>query len=289
MIDELPKLMGILNVTPDSFSDGGDVASLDAAMRRAERLIESGAAILDVGGESTRPGADPVDEATELDRVVPVIEAITAKFDTPVSIDTTKSRVAEAALSAGACMVNDISGLTFDENMASVCAEADCEVVCMHIQGTPRTMQDSPIYKSVVEDVCDWLAGRVTDLRACGVNPGKITLDPGIGFGKTAEHNLQLLSNVARIRALGFPVLVGHSRKRFLKSLLNRPVEERLGRNDRRIHRTGHAARRHPPRSRRSGCAGRAGRMAGGDEARSQFVTARCREVAHRCSCRQSS
>ena len=223
-----PLLMGIVNVTPDSFSDGGQFIERDAAVEHALQLAEDGADILDVGGESTRPGSEPVDEAEELRRVVGVIETLRSQTDALISIDTTKSEVARQTLAAGADIVNDISGLTFDSAMPEVCASSDCGVICMHIKGTPQTMQDDPAYEDVVSDVSSFLSDRLSALEAAGIARERIATDPGIGFGKTAQHNVELLSNVAALRGLGRPVLIGHSRKRFLAKVLCRPVEERM-------------------------------------------------------------
>ena len=224
-----PLLMGILNVTPDSFSDGGRYTDPAAALEQARTLVAAGAAIIDVGGESTRPGAEPVGEAEELRRVCPVIEAIAGcrgLSGTLVSIDTTKAAVAAAALEAGAHIVNDISGLTFDPAMPAVAAASECGIVAMHIRGRPQTMQDDPRYDDVVADVDRWLAERLAVLEAAGIDRERVLLDPGIGFGKTAAHNLALLRATSQLRA-SRPLLVGHSRKRFLKHVLGREVEER--------------------------------------------------------------
>jgi dihydropteroate synthase len=223
-----PRLMGIVNVTPDSFSDGGDYLDVDAAVEHALQLVEDGADILDIGGESTRPGAALVPADEELKRVIPVIERLSGSVSLPISIDTSKAAVARAALDAGAAVVNDISGLTFDPLMIDTCAASDCGVVCMHIQGDPRTMQLNPHYDDVVQEVREHLARRLDDLERRGINRERVVIDPGIGFGKTAEHNLELLSNIAALRSLGRPVLIGHSRKSFLKKLLGRPIDERL-------------------------------------------------------------
>ena len=222
-----PRLMGIVNVTPDSFSDGGRLSTVDAAVAHALDLAAAGAAMLDVGGESTRPGAEPVEEEEELRRVVPVIRALAGRTPVSVSIDTTKAAVAAAALDAGASVVNDVSGLTHDPAMTPLCAERGCGVVAMHMVGTPRTMQNDPRYDDVLAEVVAHLAARLDALAAAGVRREAIVTDPGIGFGKTAAHNLALLRGVPTLRALGRPVLIGHSRKRFLKSLLGREVEER--------------------------------------------------------------
>jgi dihydropteroate synthase len=220
--------MGILNVTPDSFSDGGQWATVDAAVERGLELVAEGADILDVGGESTRPGSDPVPADEELRRVIPVIERLSKRTAIALSVDTSKAEVAQRALEAGAAIVNDISGLGGDPDMAGVCAASDCGIVLMHMQGTPQTMQRDPQYEDVVREVRDYLARRLEDLAGRGIAPERIVLDPGVGFGKTAAHNLELLQNVAEFHALGRPVLIGHSRKKFLQKVLGRPVEERL-------------------------------------------------------------
>lgn len=226
---QLPVLMGILNVTPDSFSDGGQYASVADAVTHALKLIQDGADIIDIGGESTRPGAASVSLQEELDRTIPVIEAVFAETGIPISIDTTKSQVAREALQAGACIVNDISGMTFDVDMLPVCAQADAAVCVMHIQGTPQTMQQNPMYSDVVGEVTEFLQQRLQACLQAGMDVNRICLDPGIGFGKTAEHNLQLMHAIAELReSLQRPILIGHSRKRFLSRLLGRPVEERL-------------------------------------------------------------
>lgn len=225
----LPLLMGILNVTPDSFSDGGEHNTVDAAVRHGLQLAADGADIIDIGGESTRPGADPVSTSEELQRTIPVIEQLTAATDIPVSIDTTKAVVAERAIAAGARIVNDISGLTFDDNMPAVCRDTQAGVCLMHILGTPQTMQDDPVYEDVVRDVTEHLQRRMDECCRAGIAAERLCLDPGIGFGKTANHNLQLLRSAADLRKqLQRPLLIGHSRKRFLSRLLGRPVEERL-------------------------------------------------------------
>lgn len=220
--------MGILNVTPDSFSDGGEVTDRDAAVKKGLRLIEQGADILDIGGESTRPGSDPVPLEEELRRVVPVVEQLANQTDVPISVDTTKAEVARQSLAAGAAIINDISGLTFDPEMIPLAAETGAGVICMHIQGTPQTMQDNPTYDDVIVDLKNWFQERLQELLSAGIEPGSIVLDPGIGFGKTAEHNLQILSHIREFQDLGYPILIGHSRKRFLSKLLGRDVEERL-------------------------------------------------------------
>jgi len=220
--------MGIVNATPDSFSDGGSFLEPAAAVDRALLLVGEGAQIIDIGGESTRPGAQPVAIDEELRRVIPVVELLARQSDVLISIDTTKSLVARAALDAGAHIVNDISGLMFDSEMPHVCAATGAGVICMHIRGTPQTMQDDPHYENVVEDVRGFLESRLIELEQMGISRRQVVTDPGIGFGKTAEHNLELLGNIGRFRSLGRPVCIGHSRKRFLNKLLGRPVDERL-------------------------------------------------------------
>lgn len=223
----LPRLIGILNVTPDSFSDGGSCTSIEAAVRRAEELVAAGADLLDVGGESTRPGAESVCLEEELRRVVPVVKELVGRVEIPISVDTTKAAVAAAALEAGAEIINDVSGLTLDPEMAAVCRDHDAGVVCMHSRGTPQTMQIDPRYDDVVGEIETFFSERLESLDAAGIPPERVVLDPGIGFGKTAAHNLDLLAASERFRRLGRPLLVGHSRKRFLKAVLGRPVEER--------------------------------------------------------------
>ncbi|MBI1314852.1 dihydropteroate synthase [bacterium] len=219
--------MGIVNVTPDSFSDGGQFLAQGAAVRHALQLVADGADILDIGGESTRPGAERVSIDEELRRVVGVIAELRPQTERLISIDTTRAEVAREALAAGADIVNDISGLTFDLAMTDVCAGSDCGVIAMHILGTPQTMQNDPQYDNVVVDVTAWLQQRLDDLTRQGIAAERVALDPGIGFGKTAEHNVELLAHISTLRSLGRPVLIGHSRKRFLAKVLGRPVEER--------------------------------------------------------------
>ncbi len=220
--------MGILNVTPDSFSDGGRWNSVDAAVRHAQQLAEEGADIIDVGGESTRPGAARVEEEEELRRTIPVIRELASALSVPLSIDTTRSRVARQAVEAGAVIVNDISGLTFDPDIVEVCRDSQVGVCLMHLIGTPQTMQNNPQYDDVVHDVTDWLKRRVDACEQQGIEPDRICVDPGIGFGKTARHNVELLNAAGTMQQeLGRPLLVGHSRKRFLAHLLGRPVDER--------------------------------------------------------------
>ncbi len=212
-----PVLMGVLNVTPDSFSDGGEFFGKEVAAAWAAAMLEDGAEIIDVGGESTRPGSDPVSPEEEARRVIPVVQEILAEHpDAIVSIDTYRSETAEPALEAGARIVNDVSALRADPRMAGVVAEADCPVILMHMLGEPKTMQRGPRYDDVVREVRDFLAERAEHAIAEGVEPEKIIVDPGIGFGKTLDHNLALLYHLDALAELGFPVLVGTSRKSFI-------------------------------------------------------------------------
>ncbi|WP_437192271.1 dihydropteroate synthase [Planctomicrobium sp. SH527] len=223
-----PKIMGIVNVTPDSFSDGGQWASTQAAVEHALQLIEQGADLLDIGGESTRPFSEPVSEEEELRRVIPVIEALSSQTQVPISVDTMKAVVAKESLAAGAVIVNDISGLEFDSRMVDVCAASDCGVILMHMQGTPQTMQVDPHYDCVVTEVQQYLNDRLQVLEKSGIPSDRLMIDPGVGFGKKAQHNLEILSSIEKFRQGGRPVLIGHSRKGFLKKLVGRPVDERL-------------------------------------------------------------
>ena len=215
-----PLLMGILNVTPDSFSDGGQFLDAAAAVAHARALVADGADLLDVGGESTRPGAAPVSGEEEIARVFPVIRRLVDEIEVPISIDTRKACVAQAAIDAGAEIINDVSGLESDPQMVGVAAATGAGVCVMHVQGTPETMQTNPTYANVVADVRRYLCERRDALVAAGVARERICLDPGIGFGKTYEHNLALLQSCHALHALGCPVLVGHSRKSFLGKLL---------------------------------------------------------------------
>lgn len=218
-----PNIMGILNVTPDSFSDGGLFNAPDAALAQARAMVADGADIIDIGGESTRPGAVTVDMADEIARTAPVIAAIRAQDQTPVSIDTRKAAVAQAAIEAGASMVNDVSALSYDTDIAQVVAAADVPCCLMHAQGTPETMQDDPSYDDVTLDVFDDINARVLAAEAAGIRRSQIIVDPGIGFGKTLGHNLDLLKNLAIFHGLGCPVLLGASRKRFIGTIGNAP------------------------------------------------------------------
>jgi len=222
-----PRIMGILNVTPDSFSDGGRFNRLDDALRRAETLVEQGADMLDIGGESTRPGAQPVTEQEEIDRVVPVIEAVAARSEVPISIDTSKPGVMRAAVAAGACLINDVNALRADGALAAA-AGAGVPVCLMHMQGEPRSMQKSPRYADVVAEVRDFLLARAQACMAAGIARDDIWIDPGFGFGKTLQHNLDLLRHLPTLVETGFPVLIGISRKSMLGALTGRDVDRRL-------------------------------------------------------------
>jgi dihydropteroate synthase len=215
-----PMLMGVINVTPDSFSDGGRFLGVDAAVEQGKRLADEGADLLDVGGESTRPYADAIATEEELRRVVPVIERLTREVDVPISIDTSKAAVARAALAVGAEVINDVTGLEGDPEMIGVALETGAGVCAMHMQGTPQTMQDDPRYENVVEEILEYLRRRRDALLAAGIDCERICLDPGIGFGKTHQHNLTLMAHCGQFHELGAPVLVGHSRKGFLRKLL---------------------------------------------------------------------
>ncbi len=223
----MTEVMGIVNVTPDSFSDGGRYLDAEAAIAHGRELLAAGADILDVGGESTRPGAAEVGAGEERDRVIPVIEAL-AGDGARVSVDTSKAEVAAAALEAGAAIVNDVTALG-DPEMAAVCADAGCGLILMHMKGTPRTMQDDPVYGDVVAEVRDFLAERLAVATAAGVDAGLVWLDPGIGFGKTVDHNLELLGRLDRLAELGRPLVVGASRKNFIGVVTGREVGDRLG------------------------------------------------------------
>ncbi|WP_101065369.1 dihydropteroate synthase [Roseovarius salinarum] len=219
-----PRLMGILNVTPDSFSDGGEHATFDRAVAHALSMTAAGADMIDVGGESTRPGATEIPASREIDRAVPVIAAVAKDLGAPISIDTRKTAVARAARDAGAALVNDVSAFTFDDGLAPFCAEERLPVCAMHAQGDPQTMQDNPSYDDVLLDVYDFLSGRVAALEAAGIPRDAILVDPGIGFGKTQSHNLALLARLSLFHGLGCPVLLGASRKRFIGDIGRAPT-----------------------------------------------------------------
>ncbi|HEX2129016.1 MAG TPA: dihydropteroate synthase [Solirubrobacterales bacterium] len=227
----MAQVMGIVNVTPDSFSDGGLFLDAERAIQHGRELAAEGAEILDIGGESTRPGAEPVPVAAELERTEPVVRALTAPDGpgVPVSIDTSKAEVAAAALDAGAAIVNDVTALRADPDLGALCAERGCEVVLMHMLGEPRTMQDNPVYDDVVADVKSFLAGRIETAVAAGIAEEKISIDPGVGFGKTLVHNLELLRRLDELAELGRPLVVGTSRKRFIGALTGRDVGDRVG------------------------------------------------------------
>lgn len=213
-------IMGILNVTPDSFSDGGLYFDRDKAIEQAIRLVEDGADILDIGGESTRPGSEPVSTEEEIRRTIPVIEAISKKVNIPVSIDTYKSEVARRAIEAGASMVNDISGLRFDPEMAGVVAAYNVPVIIMHIKGKPKDMQEKPFYEALIPEIMDYLRVSIRIAIDSGIAEDKIIIDPGIGFGKTFEHNLKIINNLKEFTSLGMPVAIGVSRKAFIGKIL---------------------------------------------------------------------
>ncbi len=221
-------LMGVVNVTPDSFSDGGRHATTEAAVAAGERLAAEGADLIDLGGESTRPGSEPVPVELEISRVVPVVERLARLVDVPISVDTTKARVLEEAARAGASFANDVSGLTFDPEMAPTLARLGLPVCLMHIRGVPRTMQAAPSYLDLVGEVMEGLQASMDVAGRHGIAAEKIVVDPGLGFGKTAEHNLFLLRNLGQLRSLGRPVLVGASRKSFIGKITGRAVGERL-------------------------------------------------------------
>lgn len=222
-------VMGVLNVTPDSFSDGGHFIDADAAVAQARQMAEDGVDILDIGGESTRPYADPVPLEIELDRVLPVVEAVRFELpNVPISIDTYKAEVADRALSAGADLVNDVSALRFDADMARVVAEAGVPVVLMHMAGTPQTMQDDPHYDDVVAEISQFLEQRMEWAQDQGIDSSQIVIDPGIGFGKRPEDNVEIVRRLKEFKALSRPLLLGTSRKSFLGAMTQRPPSERL-------------------------------------------------------------
>ncbi|WP_368346001.1 dihydropteroate synthase [Pelagovum sp. HNIBRBA483] len=223
MAMDRPQLMGILNVTPDSFSDGGLFLGADAALAQAQAMEAAGAAIIDIGGESTRPGAKEVEITEEIRRTAPVIAAIRAGSDIPISIDTRKADVAQAAIAAGATLVNDVAAFTFDPALAAVTADAGLPVCLMHAQGRPDTMQDNPRYDDVLLDVYDFLEARLKAAEAAGIPRTKVVVDPGIGFGKTLQHNVTLLRGLSLFHSLGAPILLGASRKRFIAEISDAP------------------------------------------------------------------
>lgn len=227
----VPQVMGILNVTPDSFSDGGQFNQLDAALKQVEKMIEAGATIIDIGGESTRPGAEDVTESEELARTIPVIEAIASRFDTIISIDTSKPTVMREAVSAGAGLINDVRSLSLDGAMevAKQCVDQyGCVVSLMHMQGTPRSMQNAPRYDDVVDEVSCFLKEKIDWCVSNGIARENIIADPGFGFGKSVNHNFELLAHLNRLKHLAVPIFVGMSRKSMIGSLLDAQVEQRL-------------------------------------------------------------
>ncbi|TNF97981.1 MAG: dihydropteroate synthase [Gammaproteobacteria bacterium] len=219
--------MGILNVTPDSFSDGGQYTHIDQAVKRAFEMVDEGAAVIDIGGESTRPGAGAVSAQQEINRVIPVIERLASELDTPVSIDTSKPEVMQAAVDAGACMINDVYALR-QPGALEMAVQLQVPVCLMHMQGEPRTMQDNPQYDDVVADVRDFLSARVDAVIQAGLPSNQIIIDPGFGFGKTLEQNYQLLAGMSALSTIGCPILAGISRKSMIGNLLNVATEERV-------------------------------------------------------------
>ena len=212
--------MGIVNVTPDSFSDGGKYNSIDKAVAHGERLFREGADILDIGGESTRPFSDPVPAGDEIQRVIPVIRELVRRVPIPVSIDTKKAVVAKEAIAAGASIVNDISAMKADPDMAEIVAKAGVPIVLMHMKGTPKTMQEAPAYNDLIPDITKFLTEAIAYAQRCGIDKAKIIIDPGIGFGKTVSHNLTLINNLAAFNDLDTPLLIGPSRKAFIRAIL---------------------------------------------------------------------
>lgn len=221
-------VMGVVNVTPDSFSDGGRFFEIDRAREHALAMVEAGADVIDIGGESTRPGAEPVTEEEEERRTVRLIESLAREIDVPISIDTYKTSIARKALDAGASIVNDISALRLDPGLAALAAERRAPLVLMHMQGLPKDMQENPTYKDVVAEICAFLAERAAFAEESGVDPGRIMVDPGIGFGKTPEHNVEIIRRLEEFRSLGYPVVLGTSRKRFLGVITGREVTGRI-------------------------------------------------------------
>lgn len=225
-LGQCTRIMGVVNVTPDSFSDGGHFFTTDRAFDQAMRLVEEGADILDIGGESTRPFSDPVDESQEMDRVLPVIEALARRIPVPISIDTTKASVARQAVAAGATIINDISALRMDPLMAETAAECKVPLILMHMKGSPKTMQVAPVYDDLINEISAFLATAMGRAIEAGVDRTNIILDPGIGFGKTIAHNLTILRDLEQFSSLNAPLLVGPSRKMFIRQLLKKPDEK---------------------------------------------------------------
>lgn len=227
-LSERTHIMGVLNVTPDSFSDGGKFLNLEKAVSHGVKMAEEGADIIDIGGESTRPGSQPVSLEEETKRVIPVVETLAKKIQIPISIDTYKSQIARQALDAGAEMINDISGLRFDSDMPELVAKYNLPVIIMHIKGTPQNMQENPYYENVIKEIIDYFEERINFADSAGIKEENIILDPGIGFGKRFEDNLAILKNLKEFKKLDRPILVGLSRKSFIGKILDLPVEERL-------------------------------------------------------------
>ena len=221
-------IMGILNITPDSFSDGGDFFEKNIAIDRALEMVEQGADIIDIGGESTRPFSDSVSLKEEISRVIPVIEGICKESDVCISIDTTKSKVASEALEAGASVINDISAMEIDSLMVDVALKFNCPIVLMHMKGIPKNMQDNPQYQSLISDIKEYLLARIDFVVSKGIDRNKIIIDPGIGFGKTVENNFEIINNLDQFDKMNFPVLLGASRKSFIGVSLNLPENDRL-------------------------------------------------------------
>ena len=228
VLGEQTRIMGIVNITPDSFSDGGHFFSPDRAVEQGLQLVAEGADILDIGGESTRPFSDPVGESEELDRVLPVIEKLAGQVSVPISIDTTKAAVAEQAIGAGATMINDVSALRMDPQMAATAARCRVPLILMHMKGTPKTMQVDPVYTDLIGEIKAFLTAALDRAIAAGVNRSAMILDPGIGFGKTIGHNLQILQKIDSLHELGVPLLIGPSRKMFIRQLLKEPSQKDL-------------------------------------------------------------
>jgi len=221
-------VMGIINVTPDSFYDGGKYNHKDQAVKRISEMIADGADIIDIGGLSSRPGSKPISLEEELERTIPVVESVSNNFDTLVSIDTYRSEIALEAISAGAHMVNDISAFTMDKNMAGIVADKGVSVTLMHMKGKPASMQKNPQYDNVIDEIYEYLDGKASAAIDAGISPDKIVLDPGLGFGKTLDHNLSILNKISEFSSMGYPIMIGASRKSFIGAVLDLPVEDRL-------------------------------------------------------------
>ena len=227
-LGERTCIMGVLNITPDSFSDGGKYLDKEKAVQRAMEMARGGADIIDIGGESSRPGAVSISAAEEIERVIPVVEALIGKIEVPISVDTRKSEVAKEALSKGASFINDITALRADGDMAKVIADFDAGCILMHMKGDPENMQDAPHYDDVIGEISAYLAESIKLAEDSGIDPGKIIIDPGIGFGKTLEHNLLILKNLEKFKSFNKPILVGTSRKSFIGKLTGKEADERI-------------------------------------------------------------